>query len=63
MHNNIEKDLLRRAMNDGLATAGEDLLVDTYLTNGQQVLSLARPVHIVCFEVLESVGEIQDQQV
>jgi len=46
VHNNIEKDLLRRAMTDGLATAGEGLLVDTYLINGQQVLSLARPVHI-----------------
>ena len=46
VHNNIEKDLLRRAMSNGLTTADEGLLVDTYLMQGQQVLSLARPVHI-----------------
>lgn len=38
VHNNIEKDLLRRAM------IGESVVVDTYLMQGQQVLSLARPV-------------------
>ena len=46
VHNNIEKDLLRRAMTDNLSAAGEEVLVDTYLINDQQVLSLARPIHI-----------------
>ena len=46
VHNNIEKDLLRRAMTDDLSAAGEEVLVDTYLMSGEQVLSLARPVHI-----------------
>ena len=40
VHINIEKDLLRRAM------AGESVVVDTYLMQGQQVLSLARPVQM-----------------
>ena len=46
VHNNIEKDLLRRAMTDDLSAAGEDVLVDTYLINDQQVLSLARPIQV-----------------
>lgn len=40
VHNNIEKDLLRRAMID------EDIVVDTYLLQGQQLLSLARPIPV-----------------
>ena len=41
VQNNIEKDLLRRAM------IGEGVVVDTYLMQGQQLLSLARPVKTV----------------
>ena len=38
LKNNIEKDLVRRAMK------GEGVVVDTYLMQDQQVLSLARPI-------------------
>lgn len=41
LQNNIEKDLLRRAMK------GDGVAVDTYLMQGQQVLSLARPIKAV----------------
>ncbi|MBT6579295.1 MAG: hypothetical protein HOO01_03400, partial [Cellvibrionales bacterium] len=44
VHNNIEKDLLRRALAADQATARNGVEVDTYLINGQQVLSLARPI-------------------
>ena len=40
VHNNIEKDLLRRAMID------KDVVVDTYLMRDQQLLSLARPIQV-----------------
>jgi len=46
VHNNIEKDLLRRAMAGSQTTSSKSIEVDTYLINGQQVLSLARPIHV-----------------
>ena len=46
VHNNIEKDLLRRAMAGSQATAAGGVELDTYLINGQQVLSLARPIQV-----------------
>ena len=46
VHNNIEKDLLRRAMAGGQVTAAGVVELDTYLINGQQVLSLARPIQV-----------------